>query len=333
MAGERSTPDAVGALIEGYRGCALVYVAVRLDLPELMGSSAWTAAELASRMSGLPGPLHRLLRGLASIGVCEEMTGGRFALTSGGRALRAEADSGLREKALLAVEHYWPAWTGLGRCVESEGTAFAQLFGTSAWDYRREHDELNNTFNAWLAKETAAQSADIVAAIDIGDARRVADIGGGNGGLLIPLLTTHPHLTGVLFDQPHVIRPQQGMRSDLPLEWVEGDFLASVPVEADLYLLKSVIHDWDDEAARRILRHCRAAMAAGSRLLLIERVLPRMATEGPGEILLDLHMMAVTGGRERTLLELRELLEAERFAVSGVVHCASGHTIIEGTPA
>jgi len=332
VAAERPAENAIAALIDGYHGCALVYAAVRLDLPDRMASRAWTAEDLARQLGGLPDATYRLLRGLAAIGVCDEDSEGRFTLSPGGLALRADSDSGLREKALLAVEHYWPAWTGLANCVERTGTAFFQVFGTDAWTFRQEHVTLNGTFDAWMAKESASVSADIIAMINIGDALRVADIGGGRGSLLYPLLEANPHMTGILFDQPQVIGARPDAHPELALELVAGDFLEAVPRGADLYLLKSVVHDWDDPAARRILSNCRNAMSEGSRLLLIERVLPEKAREQPAAVLLDLHMMAVTGGRERTLPQLHALLEAEGFAASSVTTSASGHAVIESLP-
>lgn len=322
----------IGAMIDGYRDCALVYAAVRLKLPEVMGLQAWTAAELARHVGGLPEALYRLLRGLTAIGLCEEDSEGRFTLSADGHVLRADSDSGLRDQSILAVEQYWPAWTELASCIERGGTAFSHAFGSEVWAYRRDHEEQNATFNDWLGKETRRAAADLVASIDIGEARHVADIGGGNGSLLFSLLGKYPQLTGTLFDQPQVIGALRAEPHNPAVDCVGGDFLVSVPVDADLYLLKSVIHDWEDEDARGILLNCRAVMGAGARLMLIERVLPVQANERPGVVLQDLHMMAVTGGRERTLPQLEALLKSGRMTVSRVVVSAAGYTIIEGRP-
>ena len=325
--------DEMNRLIDGYQATTLVYAALKLGLPERMGATACAAQRLAADLGAPPDRVFRLLRALAAIGVCEELPDASFALSAAGQQLRADSGSGLREKAILAVEHYWPAWAAFAQCVTGEQTAFAAAFGMTPWDYRRDHPRLGATFNTWLAAETHANCASVVAALDVAHIARVADIGGGNGGLLRALLQAHPHLTGVLFDQPHVIgQAAETFGEELRngrLQFAGGDFFAQIPVQAELYLLKSVLHDWDDADAARILRNCRAAMPPHARLALIERVLPERAAQAPATIMVDVQMMAITGGRERGLGEFERLLQHGGLALCGVTHTAAGFAIIE----
>jgi len=320
-------------LIDGYQTTTLVYAALGLGLPEHMGAAPCTAQELASATGAPPGRLFRLLRALAAIGICEELPDALSARSCCPAWLSADSGSGLREKAILAVEHYWPAWAAFEHCVTREQTAFAAAFGMTPWEYRRDHPRLGEAFNTWLAAETRANCASVVAAIDVARTSRVADIGGGNGGLLRALLLAHPHLSGVLFDQPHVIRQAAASFGEEfgshRVQFAGGDFFAQVPVQAELYLLKSVVHDWDDADAVRILRNCRAAMPAHARLALIERVLPERAVQAPATIMVDAQMMAITGGRERGLGEFERLLRHGGLALRGVTHTAAGFAIIE----
>jgi hypothetical protein len=329
--------DEMNRLIDGYQSTTLVYAALKLGLPERMGAAACTAERLAAATGAPPDRVLRLLRALAAIGVCEELPDSSFALSAAGQQLRADAGSGMREKAILAVEHYWPAWAAFEHCVTREQTAFAAAFGMTAWEYRRDNPHLGATFNTWLAAETHANCASLVAALDVTHTARVADIGGGNGGLLRALLRAHPHLTGVLFDQPHVVGQAAATFGEEfrngRLQFAGGDFFADIPVQAELYLLKSVLHDWNDADTTRILRNCRAAMAPDARLALIERVLPARAAQAPATIMVDVQMMAITGGRERGLGEFERLLQHAGLALRGVTHTAAGFAIIEAVAA
>ena len=341
MSTPESAPPAglaeMNRLIDGYQATTLVYAALKLGLPERMGATACTAQQLAGATGAPAERVFRLLRALAAIGVCEELPDASFALSAAGLQLRADSGSGLREKAILAVEHYWPAWAAFEHCVTREQTAFAAAFGMTPWEYRRDHPRLGESFNTWLAAETRANCASVVAALDVAHTSRVADIGGGNGGLLRALLLAHPHLSGVLFDQPHVIRQAAASVGEEfgggRVQFAGGDFFAEIPVQAELYLLKSVLHDWDDADATHILRNCRAAMPAHARLALIERVLPDRAAQAPATIMVDVQMMAITGGRERRLGEFERLLQHGGLAVRGVTHTAAGFAIIEAVAA
>jgi hypothetical protein len=173
--------------------------------------------------------------------------------------------------------------------------------------------------------------------LDLAGVGRVADIGGGHGGLLAAILQAHPDMRGILFDLPEtIIGAKKFLKSHGVLDRVTltgGDFLAEIPVEADLYVLKSVLQHWDDVAARAILDSCRDAMPARARLAIIERLLPEQAQDDPSAVMNDLHMMVITGGRARTLPEIKALLGEAGLALSKVTSTSSGPSVIEAVPA
>jgi SAM-dependent methyltransferase len=273
------------------------------------------------------------LRGLCTIGVCQELPGGSFALTQAGRSLASGSPSRLAEKVQIVVEQYWAPWADLVSCLKTGKPAFEQVFGMTVRDWRRAHAEQGALFDSYVAKETVAQSGPIVEALDLAHVRTVVDIGGGYGGLLAAILQAHYHLAGILFDRPHTIEAAKSFLQSLGVaecvEFVPGDLLAAIPVRADLYLLQGVLQQRDDAEAGVILHNCHAAMADGAKLLIIERLLPERASDDPAAIMLDLHMMAITGGRARSLAQFESMLAQSGLAVSNVTPTSSGLSLIE----
>lgn len=317
--------------IEGFEATALIHAAVRLDLPDRMGDGDWDPARLAAALDCPPDGLERLLRALADLGLCDQPGPGTYRLSETGACLRRDAPGAHREQVLIAVAQYWDAWAGLADCVRSGTPAFLSRHGLSPWAWRRRHPAEGAVFDAWLVKETAQVAPSILAAVDFAGVTRVADLGGGGGGLLAAVLEAHPGITGVLFDQAEVLAeaaPALARRGlEARVEAVTGDFFAGIPVQADRYLLKSVLHDWDDAACGRLLARCREAMAPGSRLLVIERLLP-----APAAVRLDLRMMVITGGRERMLADYEGLLGAAGFDLAGTTATASGFAVLDARP-
>ncbi len=270
-----------------------------------------------------------------TIGLCAEQPGGRFALTETGRALAPDAHSTLREKLLIVVEQYWRPWANLAACVKTGTPAFEQVFGESVGAWRRAHPEAGAVFEAYVEGETFAQSQPIVDALDLAGVKTVAEIGGGHGALLAAVLLAHPHANGVLMDVPHklsgarVYLQSDGLAGRVGL--MAGDMLKAMPVEADLYLLKSVLQQHDDAPARAILENCRKAMKSGARLVVIERLLPEHATDDPAAVMLDLHMMAITGGKARTESEIRALIGDAGLSPADLSATRTGLSLIAAT--
>jgi len=334
-------PDAEARLrgqIEAYHEAALAYAFVKLGLPETMGASAWTPEDLAKALDLSAPHLLRTLRGLATIGLCAEGPGRTFALTDTGRALAPDAHSTLREKLLIVVEQYWRPWANLAACVKTGTPAFEQTFGASVGAWRKSHPEQGAVFEAFIEGETFAQSGPVVAALDLTGVKTVAEIGGGHGALLAAVLLAHPDATGILMDAPHklagarVYLQSDGLAGRVGL--VAGDVLEAVPVEADLYLLKGVLQQHDDAQARAILENCRKAMkpktiGPKSKLVVVERLMPEKATDDPATVMLDLHMMAITGGRARTLPEMKALMADAGLSVTDVLVPDGGLSLVQ----
>ncbi|MGH6826579.1 methyltransferase [Methyloceanibacter sp.] len=328
--------DRLRAAIEAYHASALAYAAVKLGLPDRMGTRHWTAEELAAELSLSPPHLFRFLRGLVTIGICAESPERSFTLTSLGRSLAAGSPSRLGEKVMIVVEQYWRPWADLVSTLQTGAPAFEHVFGTDVWAWRNENFRGGDIFAAYLAGETFAGAGPIVEALDLSGAGSVADIGGGHGGLLAAILQAHPDKHGILFDLPETLigarkfLTSHGVFDRVTL--VGGDFLAEIPIEADLYMLKSVLQHWDDVAARAILEGCRDGMKARARLAIVERLLPEGAADDASAVMLDLHMMVISGGRVRTLQEFETLLKHAGLRVSKTTRTLSGFVIIEVVP-
>jgi hypothetical protein len=334
---EEDAEERLRAQIEAYHAAALAYAAVKLGLPDKMGERAWAADRLAKEL-GLSTPhLDRFLRGLVTHGICTEQGDGTFALGPLGRSLRSGSPSRLAGKVTIVIEQYWLPWTDLLHTVRSGEPAFERVFGTDVWAWRNENFKGGDAFAAYLAGETFSAAAPIVAALDFTGLARVADIGGGHGGLLAAILAAHPDLRGILFDLPEtLIGAKKFLKAhgvDKRVTLAGGDFLAEIPVEADLYVLKSVLQHWDDAAARAILESCCEAMPAQARLVIIERLSPERASDDPAAAMLDLHMMVITGGRVRTADDFKRLLADAGLALSRLTPMSSGLVVIEAIPA
>jgi len=319
--------------IEAYHEAALAYAAVKLALPDRIGERPVTAEELAAAL-GLSAPhLRRLLRGLVSIGVCEELPDGAFALASGGRSLRASSPSRLDKKASIVVEQYWRPWAELAATVTTGTPAFEHVFGRPVGEWRRHHAEQGAMFDAYLAGQTLAHADAVVAALDLSRVATVADIGGGYGGLLAAFLGTDRKLRGILFEEPHRLDGARAFLEPLGLgervTFVASDIFTEIPAEADLYLLSGVLQQWDDARAGAILKACRRAMPDGARVSIIERLMPERAADDPAAVMLDLHMMAITGGKTRTLDEFKALFAAAGLKLIGVGVTPVGLAVVE----
>jgi hypothetical protein len=319
--------------IEAYHESALLYAAVKLGLPDRLAAGPTTADQLAAAL-GLSAPhLHRFLRGLCTIGICEELADGTFALPAAGTCLTSGSPSRLAEKVQIVVEQYWQPWAKLVANLETGKPAFEQVFGMTILDWRRAHAEQGALFDSYMAKETLAQADPIIEALDFSGAKTVAEIGGGYGALLAAILQAHPHLAGILFERPPTIEAarsflqSQGVAERVTL--VGGDILAGIPLQADLYLLKGVLQQWDDDEAVAILANCRNAMPDGAKLVIIERLLPERPTDDPAAIMLDLHMMTITGGRARSLADFEALVAEAGFTLTNVSSTPQGLSIIE----
>jgi SAM-dependent methyltransferase len=309
--------------IDAYHESALVYAAVRLGLPDTLAAGPLTAERLAVAL-GLSAPhLHRFLRGLCAIGICEERPDGAFALAPGGQSLKSDSPSRLAAKVQIVVGQYWRPWANLVSSLQTGAPAFDEVFGTSVSEWRSVNAAQGALFDSYLAKETGSQLGSIIAAIDLSGVGTVA------------ILPVRYRPDGVPFDRSYIADMSQPflplLRAVKRVEFVAGDVLDEIPVEADLYLLNGVLQHWDDDALRTILRNCRNAMKEGARLVIVERLMPDRAVDDPATIMLDLHMMTITGGRARSLAEFEALLADAGLKLSNVTPTSAGLSVLEAT--
>jgi hypothetical protein len=320
-------------LLEGYRGTALLYVAAKLKIADQLAEKPCTSGELSKKLDAHAPTLHRVLRGLVALDLCRENEDGAFQLTPLGRKLRSNAAGPEYNLAILNGEEYAAAWNHLLHSVLTGETAFDHVFGESAWAQRRKNPELNQRFNAWLEQGAAAAGCALLQAYDFSPHQTVADLGGGQGALLTVILQAHPALQGILFDQSHVLAgAQRGLEAagiGPRCRMAEGDFFNAVPAGADVYILKSVLHDWDDEKCSRILRNCRTVLKPGQPLLVVEKIMPVRVADQPATVMSDLHMLAVTGGKERPADEYQKLFNGAGFGLKKITPLPTGHNLLE----
>ena len=312
-----STPrEELNRLIAGFWMTQAVSVAVRLSIPDRLAAGPRTADELAAESGADARSLFRLLRALASSGVFCEDSEHRFALTPLSECLRSDAPGSMAALAWMRGDWQYQAWGDLLHNVQTGETAFNHVFGESLFEFLGHSPENAAIFDQGMVGVHSRETDAMLAAFDFSDIQVLADIGGGNGSVLAAVLNKYPSLNAILFDRADVIDrakanlAQAGVADRV--QFIAGDFFASVPSGADAYFLRHIIHDWNDDQSRTILRNCRVAMPDGGQLLLAEFVLP----DGPEPFhgkWFDLAMMTVTGGQERTESEYRELLDESEF--------------------
>ncbi|HEY1455802.1 MAG TPA: methyltransferase [Candidatus Dormibacteraeota bacterium] len=303
-------------LISGFRAYQMMVAACRLELPDHVATGAKTASELATATGTHEPSLRRMLRGLAAWGVLIEGADGRFGSTPLSDMFRADRP-GLRNMTVMLSGEGYRAWGDLMHTLRTGQPAYPHVFGSTRWEDLANDPAAAAEFNAAMIEMTARIAAGFIRSYDLSGVRSVVDVGGGNGALLGAVLKANPAIRGVLFDLPAGL---EGAREKLEkegvggrVEIVEGSFFETIPSGADLYLLKSIVHDWDEEHARAILETCRRCMGQDARLVLLERTLPERIDDSAGTlatVMSDLHMMVVLGGRERTPAEYGELLSS-----------------------
>lgn len=330
--------ERIARLMDGCLSTQVLYVAAELGIADALTAGPRTAEEVATAVMADAGALRRVLRALAADGVLDELKGGRFGLTATGALLRPEAAGSQLGAVLARGRLYYTALAGLLGAVREGGTAFARVHGTSFFDYLAAHPAETAAFQASMANRSRQEAAAVIAAYDFGRFRRLVDAGGGRGGLLAAILSTVPDLHGVLFDRPEVVDEAHATLTAAAdaRRWtvVGGDFFVAVPEGGDAYLLSRVLHDWDDDDAVRILTTCRRAIPADGALLVVEAALPERAADRPAVIRMDLHMLALLGGRERTAAEYAALLARAGFRLARVIptETPAGLSVLECAP-
>jgi hypothetical protein len=327
------------SLLTMYWVSQMLFVVAKLGVADALAEKPLSPDAIAKRV-GAQGPnLRRVLRALASVGVFAEDARGRFRLTPLAQTLRSDKPGSLREFALMVDDAYWwQAWLRLSDAVETGANPFTLAHGEPLFDYLQKQPEKDRAFSASMASISATENDAIARAYAFGRFTRLVDVGGAHGHLLATILRRYRKLHGLLYDQPHVVAGarESGFITAPDVrercEVAGGSFFDSAPAGADGYLMKYILHDWDDEKCLRILGHCRDAMSPEGRILVVDHVIP----QGNGASWakhLDVNMMVGPGGLERTREEFRALFAEAGLRLARVIPTQCPLSILEAVRA
>lgn len=319
-------------MVTGYWVSQMVGTAARLSVADLLEPGAQSVTSLAERTGANPDALYRLLRGLASVGVFVEREGRAFANNTLSQTLRSNVPGSMRDMAIVqTAPGHWRPWERLPDAVKTGDRSSVAALGGELWDWLRDHPEERLVFSSAMGNLAALAGAELVRCWDFSKTKTVVDVGGADGTLVKAVLRAFPSCAGTLFDLPHVVGPAAqgleaaGLRGRC--EVVGGDFFKQVP-GGDVLLLKHVLHDWDDERAVTLLENCAAALRGDGRVLVLEMVIPDDGSPSPAQ-LMDLNMLVLVPGKERTAKEYGELFARAGLTLTAVVPTHSPFSIVE----
>jgi O-methyltransferase domain len=327
----KTTDETKLMMLTGHWIQQMISVIARIGLPNHLGAEPREVSELASELDVNAESLFRICRALSKVGVLT-VSGTRIGLTDTGRVLRDDAPDSVKHVACFAGSPGpWKAWGELIRTLEKPQSTVKIAHGVDFWSYLAAHPEEGSHFNRSMANITNAAVKAVIARYDFSYADVICDVGGGAGSVVAMLLESNPKQRGIVFDVPTVIEDARVFWKNNPVSdrcsFVAGNFLESVPKGADVYVLKNIVNNWDDTNARAILTNCRAAMSERAKIVLLESPL---VDDGPTfSFLLDIHMMVLFGGRERTPAEYGALLASSGLELLRVVPTGGLLTVIE----
>ncbi|QDT92992.1 methyltransferase [Gimesia algae] len=330
---EIALPQQLDQMITGYWVSQSIYAAAKLGIADLLVAGPQTAELLAQATNTNSSALYRLLRALASVGIFAENEQREFALTPMAEFLRSDIPGSKRALALMSGDEQFRAWSEILYSIQTGKTSFDKVFEKPIFEYLADNPDKGQIFDQAMTGIHGRETGDIMNAYDFSGINTLMDVGGGNGSNIINLLQNYPEMKGILFDLPQVVEraepyiEQAGLTDRCQL--IGGSFFESVPAGADAIFLRHIIHDWDDEKSLTILRHCHAVMSENSRLLVVESVIPPGNDPFPGKFL-DLVMLMIPGGKERTAEEYEALFEQAGFKLTRIISTESELSIIEG---
>ena len=327
-------PDQLMQMIFGFSLSRSISVAAQFGIADHLTDGAKTADELAQKIGLHARSLYRMLRALASVGIFSEDAEKRFSLTPLAEMLRSDHPQSLRAFAhMMAGEVTFKTWQGLAYGVQTGERAFDHLFGAPAFDWYQQNAEEGKIFNDAMTSMSLGSGGAVVASYDFSGINKIVDIGGGHGYLLAAILGKYPSMQGVLFDLPYVMEDAKKILAANGIvdrcEIATGSFFETAPAGADAYIMKHIIHDWSDEECIKILSHCRAGMNEGGKVLVAEMVLPEGNAPAVSKFL-DLQMLLVLPGCERTATEYRALFAKAGLEVTRIIPTPSPYSVIEG---
>lgn len=321
-------------MASGYWVSQSIYVAAKLGIADLLKDSPKSCDELATATGTNARSLYRLLRALASLGVFAEIQPHHFTLTPVAACLQTDIPGSLRAFVIMLGEEHYRAWGNLRHGVQTGGSPFEQVYGMNVFDYYAQNLEEAKIFDEAMTNFSSLESAAIATSYDFSSIQTLVDVAGGQGLLIASILKSNPTMKGILFDIPYVIESAKPfLEAEGVLERCQlaaGNFFESVPEGGDAYILKHIIHDWDDERAIAILKQCHKVMPANGKVLVAEQVIPTGNEPFMGK-LLDLNMLVMApGGCERTQAEYTALFETAGFKLTRIVPTQEEVSIIEG---
>ncbi|HEY2324760.1 MAG TPA: methyltransferase [Thermoanaerobaculia bacterium] len=309
-------------------------VCSRLGVADLISDGVSSSDAIAEKCGSDPEATYRLLRAGAAVGLFSEEAERKFHLTPLGECIRTNTPGSLRD--LIVAETapgHWLPWGRLYDVVMRGASVASDTLGMGTWEYYAAHPEEAQWFARGMGNLSAMVSEDVARLYDASDRRSIVDVGGSQGVLLTGLLRQGGQARGILFDRPEVIQQARAVVEASPLRdriaLVEGDFFSSIPAGADLYVLKSILHDWPDGECERILRNVHAAAAPGANLLIVEMIVPEEPQPSP-VALMDMNMLVMLNGRERTAGDFEKLLNATGFSLVRILQTSGLFALIEG---
>ena len=321
-------------LIQGFQVTQCIYVAAKLGIADLLKDGPKSSEDLAQATGTHAPSLYRVLRLLTAVDLLTEGETHSFALTPLGASLQTGMPGSLRNMALAYGEKpIWPVWGALLHSVQTGEPSFQHVFGLSLFDYYAQHPEEAVLFDNMMTELTASVAPTVAVAYDFSTTQTLVDVGGGHGQMLASILQAYPTLHGVLFDLPHVVKGALPLLENAGVasrcEVIGGDFFTAVPADYDTYVLKGVIHDWDDERAIALLSRCHQAMKQQGKVLLVERVIVTGSTPQVLVLEQDVQMLVLPGGKERTENEYRTLLTAAGLELTRIIPVRTPYYVIE----
>jgi hypothetical protein len=329
----------INQLVNGFWATQVLNVAVQLGIPEQLASGPKTATSLAHAAQAHPPSVFRLLRALHTLGVCRAVDAETFELTPAGHILRPDVPRSLRGRALFSGDMLWQQYGDLAYVVKTGNKTRVVDTGPEAFKKLSADPVRVDSFQKAMAEGSVRAAREALAAYDFSAFASVLDLGGGYGGVLSVLLAAHPHMMGAVCDLEYLAEPALRYLQEASVggraKFVAGDFFESVPGPYDAYILKFIIHDWDDELALKLLRNIHRAATASSTLLLLEQVIPEnLSTTASDQAVIksDLTMMTI-GSAERTVAEYRRLLSQAQWTLTRVVQISPEFSLLEAKPA
>jgi hypothetical protein len=321
---------AVLQMMMGLWKAQILSAVAQLGIADHIADGLYSADEIAHEIEADPDALFRLMRAAASLGILKQVGSRHFNLTPVGAWLRANSPDSLRDLVLAeTAPGHWLPWGRLSDAVKSGKPVTRQTLGMEVWEYYAKNQEEGGSFARGMGNLSAIASAEVLSVYDASPFRRIVDVGGSQGVLLVGFLAAAPPARGVLFDRPEVIEcVRPNLVGNERIELVAGDFLSEVPADGDLYLLKSILHDWDDEHCTRILTNVHNAASAQAKLLVVEMLLPDEPQPTPVS-LMDMNMLVMLGGRERTAAEFTQLLATSGWRIDRVIPTPGLFSVIE----